>query len=255
MIKNIVPKLLITVNTVRGISPNTFMSFMSLERLIAHEKIALDIDYKVYSNDSLLPRARNLAISVFLDGDYDYYMTIDDDIDFPPESIPMLISSNRDIVCALYPMRSHDFPLYSVRVKIDKKSASEFNINIIDGRFIELDYASTGFLLVNRHVIEVMSNAYADEAYEESLPERFGKQTCNLYNPIVVAHPNGKKEYLSEDWAFCERASRLGFKIWGDLTVALGHSGTVNINGAKGDDLAKALIKQSRSVFNRYHQE
>ena len=253
MMENKVPKLLIAVNTVRGISPNTFMSFMSLERLITQEKRALDIDYKVCSNDSLLPRARNSAVSLFLDEDYDYYMTIDDDIDFPPESIPMLISSNRDMVCAIYPMRSPDFPLYSVRVRIDKKNSSEFNINIADGHFIELDYASTGFLLVKRHVIEAMAKAYADEAYEENLPERLGKQTYNLYNPIVVSHPNGKKEYLSEDWAFCERARRLGFKIWGDLNISLGHSGTMTINGAKGDDLTKALIKQSREVFNLYH--
>ena len=86
-----------------------------------------------------------------------------------------------------------------------------------------------------------------------SLPERIGKQTHNLYNPMLVSHPNGKKEYLSEDWAFCERARRLGYQIWGDLDIPLGHSGAVTINGSKGEGLTKALIRQTRRMFNRYY--
>lgn len=251
---NKIRKLLIAIPTVRGILPETFMCFMALERLAANGKIGLDIDYKVFSNDSLLPRVRNSAISRFLECDYDYFMTIDDDIGFSPESISALMSNNKDIVCAVYPMRSPDFPLYSVRVKLEKKSNDEFNINIEAGHLIELRYASTGFLLVRRNVVEAMAAAYAEEAYEESLPERFGKSTYNFYNPMVITHSNGKKEYLSEDWAFCERARRLGFRIWGDINIPIGHSGTVSIMGKKGNELTEALMKQSKEVFNLYYR-
>ena len=244
--KNDIASVLITIPTVRGISPRAFMSFISMERFVAHTGAKAEIDYKVFSDDSLLPRVRNSAVSLFLDGDYDYLMTVDDDIDFPPEALFTLVSADKDIICGIYPMRSPQFPIYSVRLILNKKGSNEFFINIEGGHLIELEYASTGFLLVRRNVVEAMVSAYAEEYYRENLSERFGRKTYNLYNPMIVTRNKGAREYLSEDWAFCERARRLGFRIWGETNIALGHSGGVSIDGKRGNELIEALIKQAK---------
>ncbi|KKM80817.1 hypothetical protein LCGC14_1335930, partial [marine sediment metagenome] len=34
-----------------------------------------------------------------------------------------------------------------------------------------------------------------------------------------------KDEYVSEDWAFDQRARELGYSIWADPTIKLGHMG------------------------------
>ena len=36
----------------------------------------------------------------------------------------------------------------------------------------------------------------------------------------------GTRRYLTEDWMFCSRAMALGYKVWADTTVELGHIGT-----------------------------
>ncbi len=245
-------KVMIAIPTVRGLSPETAMGLLALERLASKGEVSVECDYKILSNDSLLPRVRNTAVSHFLEGDSDYFITIDDDIGFAPEAIPLLVSNDRDIVCAMYPMRSPEFPIYSARPKLEMMNDREFNLNVEEGHLIELDYASTGFLLVRRNVVEAMAKAYEDEAYDENLPSRFKKKTYNLYNPMVFKHPNGKTEYLSEDWAFCERARRIGFRIWGDTNVSLGHMGRVSMVGKNGKELIDALVNQSKDIFSLY---
>lgn len=34
-----------------------------------------------------------------------------------------------------------------------------------------------------------------------------------------------KKEYLSEDFSFCEKARKMGYKIYADSSIKLGHQG------------------------------
>src|SRR3970282_2168705 len=38
--------------------------------------------------------------------------------------------------------------------------------------------------------------------------------------------------YLSEDWAFCERARQCGFQIWADPSIILQHRATVSVTVA-----------------------
>jgi hypothetical protein len=41
-----------------------------------------------------------------------------------------------------------------------------------------------------------------------------------------LAEPDGARQWcLSEDYSFCERARRCGYKIWADTTIRLGHIG------------------------------
>src|SRR5262249_15847892 len=88
------------------------------------------------------------------------------------------------------------------------------------GGLFEIAYAATGFLLTRREVYD-------------TIRERLELPTCNVrfwrpplpyFLPLIV--PDGEGHwYLGEDFAFCERAKRAGFKIVADSRIRLRHMG------------------------------
>jgi hypothetical protein len=60
------------------------------------------------------------------------------------------------------------------------------------------------------------------------------------FRVVEDAHTGGHN-YLSEDWNFCERAIELGFKVWLDPTLMLGHLGTVAIHAGNMDAIHSAV--------------
>ena len=57
-------------------------------------------------NESLVHRARNVAVGRFMQKtDCEYFMFIDADVDFDPESVVRLIKSGHDISVACYPKK------------------------------------------------------------------------------------------------------------------------------------------------------
>jgi predicted O-methyltransferase YrrM len=70
------------------------------------------------------------------------------------------------------------------------------------------DGIGTGFLLIKREVLL-----------------RFTPEVCKEFGPpFAVGHaPDGTEE--GEDLSFCRRAKKLGYEIWADPTIPLGHVG------------------------------
>jgi hypothetical protein len=58
----------------------------------------------------------------------------------------------------------------------------------------------------------------------------------------MVIPCGGSHVYLGEDYAFCERARRCGFKIFADTTIRLQHIG---IYGYSWEDVGGALPRYS----------
>jgi hypothetical protein len=88
------------------------------------------------------------------------------------------------------------------------------------GGLVEILYAGAGFLLVRREV-------YLAIQAQQKLPvcnERFGRPSIPYFLPMLRAVEDGHW-YLGEDYAFCERARRCGFKVLADTTIRLWHVG------------------------------
>src|SRR5690606_20314634 len=54
--------------------------------------------------------------------------------------------------------------------------------------------------------------------------QRFGSLLVPYFQPLVVPEPGGFWS-LSEDYAFCERARRVGFSVVADTRIRLWHVG------------------------------
>lgn len=164
---------------------------------------------------SAIDAARNQMASDALAQGFDELMWIDSDIVFEPDDVEKL--------------RRHDLPL--VGGMYPKKGSRQFASAFLPdtrqvhfgkrGGLMELLYCGFGFVHTRRELYEKMQQ-------ELGLPvcnQRFkGPPLVPFFLPLIAGEGE-QAWYLSEDFAFCERARRCGFHIMADTTVRLWHVG------------------------------
>jgi glycosyltransferase involved in cell wall biosynthesis len=185
--------------------------------------------------DADIGRARNVAATNFLEqSDADIFLTIDDDIWFSPEDALTLCKkcyNGYNVIGGLYMTRG----ILNVQPAILLADNEAFTFQP-DEKPLKAQFLSTGFMAMHRKVFEKMTKH----------PEvRYCMKTSKtpfytFYLQKTIPWPNDENLYLSEDWAFCQRAREMGFDIWLDPTIRLGHIGKYIY---RLEDLLEAHIK------------
>lgn len=155
-----------------------------------------------FVSNSLVYDARNECVQNAINGGFDYVLFIDSDMVFPKDSIERLINRNVDIVTGVYyARRGNHFPVIfsKVRPKSFFRKQIATKIEKVDKPFFEVAGCGMGLCLIKTEVFKKM---YAKK-WEPFRPMRL----------------------LGEDLSFCYRASKLGYKIYADSTIELGHIG------------------------------
>lgn len=197
-------------------------------------------------NESLVHRARNVAVGRFMQKtDADYFMFIDADVDFDPDSVLRLVNSGHDIAVACYPKKCvmWDQAASAVKGGDDRNMAmlsSSLVLNFgasrrpVENGFIEILDGPTGFMLIKRDVFTKL---------EEKFPELWCKndhqnRDFDDYHACFdcMIDPETKR-YLSEDYAFCRRWQQCGGKIYADINTTLGHVGNLPFSGCLNERL------------------
>jgi hypothetical protein len=142
-------------------------------------------------------------------------MWIDSDIVFDPDDVERLRSHNQPFTCGLY----------------TKKGPREFACEFLPttpairlgkhGGLTELRYCGFGFAHTRKEI-------YTTIHQRLNLPicnRRFGTPLVPFFEPMVVPDRGGPWS-ISEDYAFCERARRVGFPVMADTTIRLWHVGS-----------------------------
>ena len=197
------------------------------------------------TNESLVTRARNKLLKVFLDSDCSHLFFIDADIEFAVADVLRLVESNQDVIVGAYPMKTvmlenlvgrsnlslRDIELatahYVVNIKFKDEEAKAIKSVELHNGLIELLDAGTGFMCIKREVVEKMIQAYPETEYyqtEGNNQQRF----FALFDTMI---DDGR--YLSEDYTFCRRWQKIGGKIWMDPEVVLHHMGSYLYKGRK----------------------
>ncbi len=221
-------KCVILVPAAQHIEPHCDLSLRQLESLGYPVRRVFG-----YAN---IDRARSLMATQAMTDGFEELMWIDSDIAFEPASVALLRSHRLPIVCGLYP------------TKIEKRLTSNLLPGSApitfgrDGGVIEIMHAATGFLYTRRQV-------YLDIQQREKLPtcDRRGSQpVVPFFLPMVVQNGPDDFRYLSEDFSFCERARRCGYRIYADTTIRLQHIG---IYGYSWEDVGGGLPRHSTYVL------
>ena len=156
---------------------------------ILFKHYGLNFTLATLSNESLVTRARNTLLAMFLQNpNYTHLLFIDADIGFIPQDVVKLLHRDKDIVTGAYPKKSINWPAvhgvameqkpedplelakfqasYVLNIKRDHMETHE--IPLVEGLIPVLD-AGTGFMMIKRQVIDKMVKQYPETRYTNDL--------------------------------------------------------------------------------------
>ena len=198
-------------------------------------KYGVDIQICNISGCSVVSRVRNLIAKDFLDSDCTDLMFIDSDINFNAGDIFRLMAWNIDPkkgIVAGIPVARKKGKTYISTLDTDE----EENILMNHMGLVKAKRVATAFMLIRREVFEKMYEAHPEWRYHDE--KKIGDEMIAFFD---FALKDGN--YIGEDFLFCDRARELGFEVWIDPTIKLGHVGVEEFAGAFGDDYLYPLMK------------
>lgn len=214
-------------------------SILKLQRLCAAHNVHLMLD--TTENESLVHRARNLSVARFMQkSQADYFLFIDADVRFEPESVLRLLQSGHDVSCAVYPKKVVMWDQAEQAVKsgdtrdLGKLSSSlvmnfKYQNTQINNGFAEVLDGPTGFLMIKRDVFTRMFEKYPELNCMNDHQNKDLDWYCAVFDCMI--DPDTKR-YLSEDYAFCRRWQQMGGQIFADVQTTLGHVGNIRFSGS-----------------------
>jgi len=213
-----------------------FTSFLRFILMASRYGLQWSLDTMV--NESLVTRARNnLMAKMMTNEKATHFMFIDADIRFQPESIFMMLSTDKDVIGGLYPKKA--LPIaYVINVKPG---------TVIQNDIFPVDTMGTGFMMFKRHVYEKLIAAHPETKYVDDVG--LGKQFEPMMYSIFDTAIDERGHYLSEDWLFCRRWAAIGGEIYAHSKVLLNHSGHYEFAG----DL-DVLVGKKKAEHPNEHQ-
>jgi hypothetical protein len=149
----------------------------------------------------------------------DYFLQIDDDVAIPPNAIVDLVESGKDVIGGMYSLKSTKGQL-AIRLKGNQVR----KIDTIGDDPLEIKYLATGIFMQTRDVVQRAWDHYAPtRTYLDNDKSEKDLKRVALYTPYIY-----KDEYLSEDYAYCQRLIDMGEKIWLHPHVKCDHWGLAN---------------------------
>ncbi len=157
-------------------------------------------------------RTRNVLAYDFLKEKKAPYMIIlDRDIKFTRWDIDKLLEDMKEgyhLIGGCYP------------IKDGTRLATCGYVNV-DGGINEVEWLATGFGAISRELLEKM----VDELKLPLLQEGEWSESYPFFEDHAAKDKNGRWMFLSEDYAFCEKARKVGVKPYLDTKIQVGHIG------------------------------
>jgi len=180
-------------------------------------------DLAIIANNAVIQWARDEVINSFLATKATRLFLIDSDIIWEPEDFVRMLalSQKRDVVCATYPAKLDPTTFYILRDTEEALVSDEYGLFEILG-------AGLGFCVMTREVVEKLHEK-APKLYDEIS----GRDVAEIFR--VGRTTEGKRQ--GEDMGFFEDIRNLGFTIYLDPAVNLGHVGQKIYNGSIMDSL------------------
>ncbi len=181
--------------------------------------------------------ARNTLVSLFVESEADNLFFIDADVGFSPEYIIKILEKEEDVVAGVYPFKKDDlgFPVV-IKTKDGTPVGREFTDE--SDYLIEADYLPTGFMKISRKAIVKMQHNYPELKYSGN--DVLGSITSKAggYGLFDIGTVNGKR-FATEDYAFCERWTAIGGRLWVYPNINFEHVGRYSFKGNYHEYLLK----------------
>lgn len=229
-----------------------------LDVRVAHAITAVMADppervyWETFDGDALISRTRSQLATKFMQNpdlaDCDVMVIIDDDVQFTPDDLWKIVAGAREKRApygGIYVTRSREPHTASLGFP-----GQELRFGVEVGTAEAIRYLATGFMAIPRNVLQSMLDHEGFETIHGKEPLVFCEQGVgqfhmwDFFRCFEVREPDGRIHYLSEDWAFCERARQCGYDIWADTSIILSHRAVVSITVADLGGTGHALSEQ-----------
>lgn len=181
---------------------------------------------------SVVSRARNLLVGSFLDTDCTNMLFIDSDMTITPEDILRLLawSSDKNIVAGIASARKKQTTYYSMLDQDADGCLAMDRMGLVRAKRV-----GTGFMMIQRQVLETLRDKHPEWRYYDASAD---KHLHSIFD--FKSTPEG---YIGEDYLLCDRARELGFEVWIDPTIKIGHLGAMEYEGNFGEDILYPMLK------------
>jgi hypothetical protein len=230
-----------------------------LQTMFMCKDLGIEATVHFCRNDSLVSRARNNLIAKAMSvKTATHFMFIDADITWSPFDIVKLLVADKHIVGGIYPIKNYEWDRVIANPQViteilERKKKSQLNSIYTDQAFIktnmvrynanyksnmleiknnltEVRHLATGFMMIQRNVIELMSKAFPQTKYVDDVNFLRGEENDFAYALFDCGVEDN--HYLSEDWLFCHRWAKMGGTVFADITIDLDHTGIETFKGS-----------------------
>lgn len=224
--------LFIGVPTNRPIDPRVVMALWDTQSLLMRRGI--NVTLCLDAGCSRVERARNNVAWAFLASDYNRLLWLDDDQEFAPEQVVRLLcfSTELGIVGTIYPQKRDPIEL--------RFSAKQKKFMPVEKwGLIRVDGMGLGFTMVAREVMQ----ANADIAPLVKFDGIAGRMPM-IFRPRLSA----EMEDVGEDIGFFADCRELGYDVWVDPAMKIGHIGTKVYEGTIAEVARAKMIERDGAV-------
>lgn len=205
--------------------------------------------------ESLVTRARHNLVHLFLMSTCTHMLFWDADLELLDATVVRkMLSTQKHVVGGAYPFRDGSGRMVINFLETDEQGEplslgthEERNVafHVDEAGCAEVRHVPTGFLLVSREAIVELYEAHPELLYQDTgfQPGMRGSPRWDVFGTALLGH-----NYLSEDWAFCERWRALKselvnrHKVYVYVDAEFVHHG---IGGSHGS--LKALLRKRTS--------
>ena len=222
-------------------------------------QIGIPIKIEFCRNDSLVSRARNNLIAKAMHDPFtSHFLFIDNDITWSPMDVLKLMIADKPICGGAYPIKHFHWEKLTTSPNVvaewlQRKNNSElagrvsdtdfiqnkllrYNINPLSGviavenNLTRVRHLATGFMMIQRNVIEKMQRAFPSTKYVDDVGFLDGEENRHAFALFDCGVEDG--HYFSEDWLFCSRWTKMGGEIYLDVSIDLNHTGIQDYKGS-----------------------
>ena len=196
-------------------------------------------------NESLIPRARNELVRLFLnETQCSHIMFIDADMYFNDQAIATLYKADKGVACGIYPKKELDWDKVSTAANKGKADlpnhSSSFVLNLPHGvkkvepdadGMVEVRHGGTGFMLIKREVFEKLA-PHVPEYRASTKQNEKGEFVRPLTKQFFDTSIDETGCLLSEDYHFCALWRKHGGKVYASTKLKFNHIGTHIFGGS-----------------------
>lgn len=203
-------------------------SLLNLSKLV-------EFEHNFITNESLVTRARNMLTHNFLESDCTHMLFIDADVAFDAQGVVRMLESDKNLIGGLYAKKHIDWQrVFNVAKQVD--SAQQLAANAYDyyvrgnvqmgtQECVEVESVATGLMLIKREVFAALKPSTPASKLGSAVIGQIAAQTLvHQYFDTGVDAKTG--EFLSEDYAFCQKWKKAGGTIYAAPWIQTVHIGT-----------------------------